>query len=86
MMNISTICLDCFEYLRTGDATFLDFYYEEEESTKILNDIKNGLLEMDMISETVDIININEFSISPCECCGTRLAGERYEIEYEVKS
>jgi hypothetical protein len=67
-------CADCLIVAENG--------YADDITDERQDDIRNGLarwgahLVPDFDSETGD--GIHEFSARPCDCCGSRLAGERH--------
>ena len=77
-------CFDCLFAAVNDDYTVLDYNYSSEEAAVRMEVIQAGLrkwgphLVPDFDSETGD--GIEEFSSAPCDCCGSRLAGERYRF------
>ena len=80
------LCQDCMQYMETGDTTFLDYYYDEPESTNRLKEIERGIRELEEEHEGNLVCNFNtdndtgsnQFSRSICDCCRSKLAGVRY--------
>jgi hypothetical protein len=78
------LCTDCLFVAVNGDYSGLDYYYTPEESAKKRAAIDTGLsklgtnLSSDFDSETGE--GINEFSNTPCACCGAGLAGSRHRF------
>lgn len=62
-----------------GDFSGLDSYLNEPESTQRMEKIIAGLSELGPHLCMADG-EINDFNINPCDCCYTRLHGERYEF------
>jgi len=76
-----SVCADCFIIEATGDASGLDYYYKPKESEKRLQAIESGFKELTKEGghlATGEILA--EFAKSPCECCGTHLAGSRHGL------
>lgn len=78
------LCVDCLTVAVNGDASGLDFSYDEEEAAAKLRDIEEGLealgphLVPDFDSETGD--GHEEFANMGCDCCGSQLAGEMHRF------
>lgn len=80
------VCSECYHYAETGDATSLDFYYEEREAKERLDVIEAGLAELSfnfherLVNLVADQSYCEEFSTKACECCGDTNAGERHKL------
>lgn len=90
-MTIKTIgehivCVDCYQFAVTGDATSLDYHYGEEEAQDRLNGIEEGLARLTFnaneraVNLVADHGYMEDFSTRQCECCGEKLAGQRYKL------
>lgn len=79
-----SVCGDCSTIAKTGDATFLDFYYEPDEASERLVAIEDAL---ERIGKGGWVIlegeQLDEFSVGRCECCETSLPGERYALTFQ---
>lgn len=85
-----TLCEECMLVLETGDVTFLDYYYDEPESTERLKTIEQGIIDLHnsntLYKDTAIVPNydsetgegIDEYSIAICDCCNSRLGGKKY--------
>ncbi len=77
------VCPDCWSWLINGDATGLDHHYRGHEADVRLVQIQEG--EADLM-RTYGSLHMgcalwdDEFSSTPCDCCGSRLAGERHHM------
>ena len=71
-------CTDCLHAAVNNDYTGLDYYLNEPEATNRMNQIKEGLAKLP--GYPVYIGNDDEFSTRPCDCCGEKLHGERFEF------
>ncbi len=75
------VCVDCSQWLANGDASPLDFHYGEDEARARLADIQEG--ERALVESSGGHIVLGdsdedeEFSTRACDCCGSRLHGER---------
>ena len=76
-----SVCADCFIIEATGDASGLDYYYEPNESKKRLQAIEDGFKRLTADNGHLATgEDLAEFAKSPCECCGTALAGSRHGL------
>ena len=76
------VCGDCYTH-STGDLSSFDYYYSEEDSEQRIADIEksiNELLEEHPHSWITPGEKIDDFSRQSCRCCGSHLAGERFEL------
>jgi len=75
------VCNDCFQPIVNGDFSALDYWYRPVQARERYEAVKAG---MDRLTEDGAQLcagdDHNEFSSFPCECCGSKLAGERNEI------
>jgi len=75
-----SVCVDCYTIEATGDATGLDYHYGPA-SEKRLQAIEDGLKELTKDGGHLATGgDLDEFAKSPCECCGTHLAGSRHAL------
>lgn len=75
------VCSDCAPVIANDDYSHLSNYETEEEVDRRLEEINNGIA--DLIEGGKQLIvgeETNEFSKSPCECCGEKLAGSRCQV------
>lgn len=77
------LCDDCHLFHGTGDPSFLQYQFGRDDVAvdARLNEITDGLTRLgqehnNMFFQNVDV-EPEEFSIKPCDCCGTSLAGGR---------
>tara|TARA_Y100001973_G_C5172442_1_gene319898 strand:- start:1156 stop:1431 length:276 start_codon:yes stop_codon:yes gene_type:complete len=80
--TIIPVCYDCHIY-STGDLSPFDYYYSEEESEQRIADIEKAMDEIQEEHPNSWITagnKIDDFSIHFCRCCGSDLAGERFEL------
>lgn len=73
------VCEDCYLLEGTGDATFLDAHYDPGEADNRWDEISEGLAELRREGH----IHMGEsmgFSMMSCDCCGSTLGGERFEL------
>lgn len=82
--NIETrvICMDCFyEMFQENPGDFFQLFYGDE-SEKIQERHREFVDKMcDNFKHTEDIEQLrNDFSLEPCDCCGSKLHGERYWV------
>lgn len=85
MQNITTysVCTDCYTLEATGDATFLDYYYDSDEATEKLDAIEKGYERIiDGNGYVVAGESLYDFDKQPCECCASHLHGERYTLHH----
>lgn len=90
-MTVRTLsfCGDCFTVEMSGDTTFLDYRYTEDEALEFIDRFERGMVKF-MVKypclSFVDTGRVKEFSDSTCDCCGTKIAGDRHEVELVVKT
>lgn len=80
------VCSECLSWICNGDATGLDYFYDEVEAEERLNLIVEGERRLSQRYLSVsfsadDSHRDQEFSKSPCECCGTDLYGARFAMQ-----
>ena len=79
-----SVCGDCSTIAKTGDATFLNFYYEPDEADARLTEIEDSL---ERIGKggwvSLEGEQLDEFSHQACECCETRQPGERFALTFQ---
>lgn len=83
IMDIIHACDDCHAYLANGDMTYLDYHYAEAKANERMQAIIAGerfYTENGSIIVIGDSANDIEFAVKPCTCCGSRLAGSRFEF------
>jgi hypothetical protein len=71
-------CHACLHAAVNDEYTGLDYYLDEPEATQRMSQIKEGLAKLP--GYPVYTGNDDEFSLRPCDCCGEKLAGERFEF------
>lgn len=69
------LCEDCTMASVNDDFTGLSYYLEDEFIDDRIKEIKEGLKRLGTIYHSGKII---KFDIYPCDCCKSRLAGERH--------
>jgi hypothetical protein len=69
------LCQDCTLAAVNDDYSGLDYYLNEAESLERQKEIVAGLESLGLGLVCGD--DTDEFSTRKCDCCGTRLAGER---------
>lgn len=84
-MNEYWLCEECNVVCRTGDYTFLDYYYPVEVAMVKALAIQEGIgrLGADIKSNYTDATGVKRdgvqiFSSVKCDCCGTKSDGERF--------
>lgn len=75
------ICQDCFLLEETGELNDVSEVREEDVAEAIAS--LSGYLAANWDSETGE--GINEFSWSTCDCCRSRLGGERHRYTLTPK-
>jgi hypothetical protein len=76
------VCTDCMLVIANGDYSSLDYHFDEKESKERAESIDKGidsLIEKGGYLTIGDLETKEDFSIYSCECCGSKLAGERFE-------
>src|SRR5690554_5571867 len=79
--NDFMVCTDCLMIIANDDASGLDYSLGEEEAEVREQEIRRAITEIQREEGQIDVGDSdrdNEFSPSPCACCGTRLAGARH--------
>jgi len=74
------LCEDCLFPAVYGDFSGLDYYYTPESAAIRMSEIEAGLERLSVSGVLIIGEDENEFSTSPCECCGCNLAGKRHEF------
>lgn len=65
------VCMDCAAWLANGDATGLDYYYDEAESQQRLDAIQEGEREIVRRYGQIHVVAHSlEFFNGSCACCG----------------
>jgi hypothetical protein len=75
------VCTDCLMIIANDDASGLDYSLGEEEAEVREHEIREAIAEIQREEGQIavgDSDKDDEFSSSPCACCGTRLAGARH--------
>jgi hypothetical protein len=75
-----SVCGDCIDAIANDDFTALDYHYSGEESAKRMRQIKRGITYLSTLGQLCAGDLESEFSTAPCDCCGSRLAGERHAV------
>lgn len=73
------VCIDCFQGIVNDDFTALDYYHDSETAEKEEARIRAAIHELGPNVVPRDS-EPDEFSTSPCDCCGSRLAGSRHGV------
>lgn len=75
------VCGDCRMPILYGDFSDIDFHYSGDEAESRVAEIEQGITSL---TESIGILSDgdghDEFSKEWCDCCGTKLAGERFVI------
>jgi len=71
------LCTDCTMAAVNDDYTSLDYHYSQEESETRMQEITAGLAKLGPGLCYDGSQEDDEFSARQCDCCGTRLAGQR---------
>lgn len=84
--TIHSVCSDCYIFEGTGDPTMFDGLYCEPESTERFEEVSKGLVQLageDGWLSVVynDHVDLDDIRSTPCESCGMKLAGLRFELE-----
>lgn len=75
------VCSDCAPVIVNDDYSHLSNYETEEEIDRRLEEINNGIADLSEGGKQLIVgEETNEFSSSPCECCGEKLAGSRHQV------
>ncbi|MGM0925380.1 MAG: hypothetical protein ACQEXC_02920 [Pseudomonadota bacterium] len=75
------VCTDCLMIIANDDASGLGYSLGEEEAEVREQEIRGAITEIQREEGQIvvgDSDRDDEFSPSPCACCGTRLAGPRH--------
>ena len=76
------VCVECLSWLANGDATSLDYYYDEYTSNARLAAIQEG--ERELVRHYGQLhVHDGEptmLSMESCDCCQTVLHGERWPV------
>lgn len=75
------VCTDCLMIIANDDASGLDYSLGEEEAEVREQEIRGAITEIQREEGHIavgDSDRGDEFSSSPCACCGSRLAGARH--------
>ena len=75
------VCTDCLMIIANDDASGLGYSLGEEEAEARELEIREAIAEIRQDEGQIAVGDSNrddEFSSSPCACCGTRLAGARH--------
>lgn len=70
-----TICRDCDDYLN-DNVDVIEFHHCENYHN-VVDRVEAGIARLNFDSISPDSTVFSEFSIEPCQCCGSTLAGER---------
>ena len=75
------VCGDCLMIIANNDASGLDYFLDEDAANKRDEEIRKAISDIQSDGSYLvagDDDQNDEFSSRACDCCGTRLAGERY--------
>ena len=75
------VCTDCLMIIANDDASGLDYSLGEEGAEARMREIREAIEDIQREEGQIavgDSDRDDEFSSSPCACCGTRLAGARH--------
>jgi len=79
------VCRACADYL-CSDMDSLEYYYpDEKERQEVINRIEAALTDYEgqdfhLFFDENGELEVDEFSKSPCELCGSNLAGMRVAV------
>jgi len=75
------VCDTCACYIANGDASSLDYYYDEEKALEVFRTMNKSLEE----THGYAVLSSEEpydFSNSRCDCCQC-LAGNRHRVTFQ---
>jgi len=75
------VCTDCLMIIANDDASGLDYSLGEAEAEAREQEIREAIAEIQREEGQIavgDSGRDDEYTSSPCPCCGTRLAGARH--------
>ncbi|HCA02677.1 MAG TPA: hypothetical protein DEO68_10950 [Halomonas campaniensis] len=75
------VCTDCQMIIVNDDASGLDYSLDEDVANEREEQIRKAISDIQSDGSYLiagDDDQNDEFSSRACDCCGTRLAGERY--------
>ena len=72
---VGACCIDCADAIANYDFTGLDYHYSEREARERMAEILAG-----MDGRALSIGEECGFSWRACDCCGSRLGGDRFEL------
>ncbi len=77
-METISVCEDCAMVLINGDYSGIEYAFTNpSESEKRIKEVQVGVTNMPPVVYNGDH---DEFSWSPCECCGSTLGGKRFHM------
>lgn len=72
------LCQDCTIVAVNGDYSSLDYHYNEQEAAERVTAIDTGLDKLSKLGHLCHSgLDYDEFSWRTCDCCGSRLGGQR---------
>ena len=79
------VCIDCLHFIEIGDMTYFDGAYDPDQANQVILECETGMLRLAKIfGDDKKLLYIEEenleFSMFPCQCCQTKLAGERFKF------
>jgi len=80
------LCSDCLQAAVNDDYTGLDYHYGPVEAEKRMEEIQAGLsrLGSGLVMDSRDLAEHDNahrvFTTAACDCCGTKLHGERWRF------
>ena len=72
------VCQDCLMAIANDDFTGLDYHLSPEEAEKRMQEIKEAMASVDGDICAGNPEEDEDFSTTPCHCCGDRLHGSRH--------
>lgn len=82
------MCRDCYDYATAEDSSVLEgfIYNYGDDAEKIYKKVKTSVEHIEKFGRLLyEVPELSDtFSIYACECCGSKLHGERFFMVYNV--
>jgi len=78
-----SVCPDCYVYIGTGDATSYSLWLDDDEASDAIAVADAGIARMAADGNIVCVASPDDelgFCITPCDCCGSILHGDRHVV------
>jgi hypothetical protein len=72
------VCEECMMIIATGDYSHLQYDYDENGADERVVEIDTAIDQVEGEIVPGNSEHDEEFSIKPCECCKSQLAGSRH--------